>query len=153
MRIYTIDFTTPTGASRTLDIEGNYINLDSVSVFSKEPFEYDIDARVVIQTEHDLDSMENTNRIADIVDTIVRKTFEKYFSDKINIYVFDNRQIVQDELAKLLQLEFTKYNFKMKMFIIVYIQRAMKNRKNADDKKFSVDHRREIPEAEIRTGI
>lgn len=123
MRIYTIDFITPIENSRVLDIEGNYINLDPIRVFSKEPFEYNIDVRMVIQTDHDLDSMEHTLYISDIVETIVRNTFEKYFLDKINKYIFDNRQIVQDELAELLQLELTKYNFKMKKFIISRIER------------------------------
>lgn len=131
MKIYTIDFITPIEGSRVLDIEGNSISLDSISVFSKEQFEYDIDARVVIQTEHDLDGMGNTNRIADIVDTIVRKTFEKYFLNKINKYIFDNNcQIVRNELAELLQLELVGHNFKIERFAILRIERGMKNRKN-----------------------
>jgi hypothetical protein len=153
MKIYTIDFITPIEGSRALDIEGNYVNLDSISVFSKEPFEYDIDARVVIQTEFDLDSMENTNRIADIVDTIVRKTFENYFSSKINKYIFDNLQTVQKELEELLQLELVEYSFKIERFVISRIERGMKNRKNVVDKKFPADHREEIPEVETCTGI
>ena len=152
MKIYTIDFITPIEGSRTLDIEGNYVNLDSISVFSKEQFEYDIDTRVVIQTEFDLDSMENTNRIADIVDTIVRKTFEKYFSSKINKYIFDNVQTVQKELEELLQLELVEYSFKIERFVISRIERVMKNRKKAD-KKFSVDCSGEIPEMETHAGI
>jgi hypothetical protein len=137
-----------------LDIEGNYINFNSICVFSKEAFEYDIDARVVIQTEYDVDSMKYTNCISDIVDIIVRKTFEKYFLNKINKYIFDNvHQTVQKELAELLQLEFIKYNFKMEKFSISRIEKAMKNIKNADDKKFPVDHREKIPEVETYTGI
>lgn len=146
MKICTIDFVAPIEGSRTLDIEGNYVNLDSISVFSKESFEYDIDARVVIQTEHDLDGMENTNCIADIVGIIVRKTFEKYFLDKVNKYIFDKvHQNVQKELEELLQLEFTKYNFKMERFTILRIERGTKNRK-----KYFVG---EITRAEKCTGI
>jgi hypothetical protein len=78
MRIYTIDFITPIEGSIVSDIEGNSIGLDSIIAFSKEPFEYNIDARVVIQTENDLDSMENTNYIADIADMIMsRYDYEK----------------------------------------------------------------------------
>lgn len=123
MKIYTIDFMTPT-EGHISDIEGNSIGLESITAFSKEPFEYGIDVRAVIQTENDLDSMENTNYISDIVDTTVRKTFEKYFMDKINKYIFDNvRQTVQKELAELLQLELAKYNFKIERFTISRIER------------------------------
>jgi hypothetical protein len=154
MKIYTIDFISPIEGLRVLDIEGNSIGLDSISAFSKEPFEYDIDARVVIQTEYDLDSMENTNYIFGTVDIIVRKTFEKYFLDKTNKYIFDNvRQTVQKELSELLRLEFTKYNFKVKKFIILRIERGMKNRKNVVNKKFLLDCRGDISEMEKCTGI
>ncbi len=114
MKIYTIDFIRPMENSHILNIEGNYISFNSIRVFSKEPFEYDIDIRMTIQAECELDVIKNYNYISDIVESIVRKLFEKYFLDKINKYIFDNRLNFQDELAELLQLEFAEYNFKMR---------------------------------------
>lgn len=124
MKIYTIDFVTPTEGSHVLNIEGNYIGFNSICVFSKEPFEYNIDIRMVIQTEYDLDSMKNTNEIAGIVEPIVRNLLLKYFLDKTNEYIFDKHQILQEELSELLQLEFIKHNFKIEMFVISYIEKG-----------------------------
>lgn len=90
-----------------------------LNIYTKDGSRFEMDARVIIQTDDDSIFVENFDSSSILTEMNI--LISNFFMGKDVRDIFHERQKIQDGLVEILNKEFIKYNAKVCKFMIVYM--------------------------------
>ena len=120
MRFIIIDWQKRTG-TETIEEEENHFKLNPLHMRTKDVFNFEMEARMILRTDDDDDSIiiKNFGSFSIFIEKKLNVLFENFFMYKERQDIMTNRLKIKEELVDILQKELTKYNMKIIEFMIV----------------------------------
>lgn len=103
------------------EIAANYLKVDPLIIYTKDGFNFEMDARMIIQIDDDSIIMKNFRSFQDFVEARLNVLIRTFFSSRRKVDIVTNRLGFQEELVIVLQKELTEYGVKIQKFMIVYM--------------------------------
>lgn len=120
MTTFIVDWQRPTECSR-VDVDANRFRFDPLRIYTKDAFNFEMDARMIMQIDDDSAIVNDFGSFPDFVETKLSILIRLFFESKARVDIVPKRSEIQEELVTVLRNELKEYNVEIQKFIISYM--------------------------------
>ncbi len=120
MTTFIVDWQRPTGCSK-IGVDANRFRFDPIIIYTKDAFNFEMDARMIMQIDDDMAIVTNFGSFPDFVKTKLTVLIRGFFESKARVDIVPKRSEIQEELVTVLRNELKEYKVDIQKFIISYM--------------------------------